>query len=99
MINIKIKIIISYVNFKIKVKYNLEGIKILRTNLDFEGKIIKADKVYTKKEFNTFLSKININPPFIVKPNWISEDYGHYTDAKVLKIHNPHILGSSQIYS
>ncbi len=41
--------------------------------------------MFTKKEFNTFLSEININPPFIVKPNWISEDYGHYTDAMVLK--------------
>ena len=58
---------------------------ILRTNLEFEGKIIIADKIYNKKEFNTFLSEININPPFIVKPNWISEDYGHYTDPKVLK--------------
>jgi len=57
----------------------------LRTNLEFEGKIIIADKVYNKKEFNTFLSEIKIIPPFIVKPNWISEDYGHYTDAKVLK--------------
>jgi len=41
--------------------------------------------VYTKKEFNTFLSDINFHPPFIVKPNWISEDYGHYTDPMVLK--------------
>jgi uncharacterized protein (DUF362 family) len=57
----------------------------LLTNFEIEGKIIIADKVYNKNEFNTFLSNININPPFIVKPNWISEDYGHYTDSKVLK--------------
>ncbi|MHA2131550.1 MAG: hypothetical protein ACW99L_16415, partial [Promethearchaeota archaeon] len=57
----------------------------MRTSLEFEGRIIITDKVYNKKEFNTFLSDINITPPFIVKPNWISEDYGHYTDAEVLK--------------
>jgi len=57
----------------------------LRNYFEIEGKIIIADKVYNKNEFNTFLSGINIKPPFIVKPNWISEDYGHYTDPKILK--------------
>ncbi len=51
----------------------------------FEGNIIKIGKVYNKEEFNDFLEGIHVKPPFIVKPNWISEDYGHFTDPDVLK--------------
>jgi uncharacterized protein (DUF362 family) len=44
-----------------------------------------VDEVHTKEEFYTFLDSLFLLPPFIVKPNWISSDYGHFTDPQVLE--------------
>lgn len=56
----------------------------MKTELKFGENIIIIDKVHNKEDFNTFLKGIDIKPPFKVKPNWISGDYGHFTDPKVL---------------
>jgi hypothetical protein len=36
-------------------------------------------------EFSTFIDQLNLNPPFIVKPNWINDELAHYTDPLVLE--------------
>ncbi|NVM02504.1 MAG: DUF362 domain-containing protein [Candidatus Helarchaeota archaeon] len=56
----------------------------MKAELEFEKSVIIADVVHSKEEFISFMREIDIKPPFIVKPNWISEDYGHFTDPKVL---------------
>lgn len=52
---------------------------------EFDGKTIIADEVHNKKKFLSFLQSLDLKPPFIVKPNWICEDYGHFSDPHVLE--------------
>lgn len=56
----------------------------MKIEIKFKDNIIKFDKIHHREELNEFLKGIDIKPPFIVKPNWISEDYGHFTDPIVL---------------
>lgn len=51
----------------------------------FDEKSLVADEVHTQEEFSTFLDSLVLRAPFIVKPNWISNDYGHFTDPQVLE--------------
>jgi uncharacterized protein (DUF362 family) len=51
----------------------------------FRGQRIIQDEVHTKEEIFHFLNSLQLKPPFIVKPNWISADYGHFTDPKILE--------------
>ena len=67
-------------NLKLIKKNNTKGTSNLKTDLKFGENIIIIDKVYHKEEFDDFLKCIDIKPPFIVKPNWISGDYGHFTE-------------------
>jgi len=53
--------------------------------LEFNRKTIIVGKVHDKSEFFSFLQGLDLKPPFIVKPNWICEDYGHFTDPQVLR--------------
>ena len=51
----------------------------------FNEKRLIIDDVYSQEEFFTFLNSLKLRAPFIVKPNWICQDYGHFTDPQVLK--------------
>jgi uncharacterized protein (DUF362 family) len=50
----------------------------------FDEKRLIIGEVYSQEEFFTFLNLLKLQPPFIVKPNWICQDYGHFTDPQVL---------------
>jgi uncharacterized protein (DUF362 family) len=51
----------------------------------FDEKKLVVDEVHTQEEFSAFLDSLLLRAPFIVKPNWISNDYGHFTDPQVLE--------------
>ena len=51
----------------------------------FRGQRVTQDEVHSRKEFFDFMSSLQLKPPFIVKPNWISADYGHFTDPQILE--------------
>jgi len=53
--------------------------------LDLKGISILWDRVRTPEGFSAFIDRLPLNPPFIVKPNWICEEYAHHTDPEVLK--------------
>lgn len=57
----------------------------MRARFDFDGKRLIVDEVHTQEEFSEFLGTIRLKPPFIVKPNWLCEDYGYFTDPQVLE--------------
>jgi uncharacterized protein (DUF362 family) len=56
----------------------------MRKEFLFEGQRVIRDEVHTQEEFFDFMSLLPLTPPFIVKPNWISADYGHFTDPEIL---------------
>ena len=51
----------------------------------FNEKRLIIDEVYSQDEFFAFLNSLKLRAPFIVKPNWICQDYGHFTDPQVLE--------------
>lgn len=51
----------------------------------FEGRRLVVDNVHTQEEFFDFMGSLQLRKPFIVKPNWICGDYGHFTDPQVLE--------------
>lgn len=51
----------------------------------FNEKRLIIDEVHSQEEFFTFLNSLKLRAPFIVKPNWICQDYGHFTDPQVLE--------------
>ena len=51
----------------------------------FDEKNLVVGEVHTQEEFFTFLDSLLLRAPFIVKPNWICKDYGHFTDPQVLE--------------
>jgi uncharacterized protein (DUF362 family) len=51
----------------------------------FNEKKLSIDEVHSQEEFNTFLNTLKLRAPFIVKPNWICQDYGHFTDPQILE--------------
>ena len=53
-------------------------------SLQFNGCTIMFDKAKSLGEFNSFIDRLPLQPPFIVKPNWICEEYAHQTDPVVL---------------
>lgn len=57
----------------------------MRRELGFKGKRLIVDAVHTQGEFSDFMSSLRLKPPFIVKPNWICTDYGHFTDPRILE--------------
>jgi len=57
----------------------------MQRKIKLNKKTIIAGKVYTKNEFFSFLQSLDLKPPFILKPNWICEDYGHFTDPQILE--------------
>ena len=50
----------------------------------FDEKNIVIGEVHNQEEFCKFLDSLVLRAPFIVKPNWICKDYGHFTDPQVL---------------
>jgi uncharacterized protein (DUF362 family) len=50
-----------------------------------ENKRLSWGRVESKEEFQDFIRGLELRPPFIVKPNWICEDYGHFTDPLILE--------------
>lgn len=54
-------------------------------HLSLKGTSILWDRVTTPEEFSAFVDRVPLRPPFIVKPNWICEEYAHHTDPEVLK--------------
>jgi len=61
----------------------MRGIHLYR--FTFDEKNLVVDEVHTQEEFFIFLDSLLLRAPFIVKPNWISNDYGHFTDPQVLE--------------
>lgn len=57
----------------------------MRRKFEFNEKTIIAEEAHSKSEFLSFLQELDLKPPFIVKPNWICEDYGHFTDPQILR--------------
>jgi len=57
----------------------------MRTEFEFEGRRLIVDHVHAKKEFLDFIDSLQLKAPFIVKPNWICGDYGHFTDPQILE--------------
>ena len=57
----------------------------MRRDFEFEGRRLVVDTVHTKEEFFHFMGSLQMKKPFIVKPNWICEDYGHFTDPQILE--------------
>ena len=62
----------------------MEGIAV-RKEFEFEGRRLVVDVVHTKEEFFDFMGLLQLRKPFIVKPNWICMDFGHFTDPQVLQ--------------
>ncbi len=52
---------------------------------EFEGKKLVVDYVHTQEEFFDLMHSLQLRRPFIVKPNWICGDYGHFTDPQILE--------------
>jgi len=57
----------------------------MQKKFGFNGKTFMIDEVHDRRKFFSFLKELNLKPPFIVKPNWICEDYGHFTDPQILR--------------
>lgn len=57
----------------------------MRREFEFEGRRLVVGDVHTRKEFFGFMGSLHLKAPFIVKPNWICADYGHFTDPQVLE--------------
>jgi len=57
----------------------------MRTEFEFESRRLIVDHVHAKKEFLDFMDSLHLKAPFIVKPNWICGDYGHFTDPQILE--------------
>jgi len=57
----------------------------MRREFEFEGRRLVVDEVHTQEEFFDFMDSLRLRKPFIVKPNWICRDYGHFTDPQVLE--------------
>lgn len=57
----------------------------MRKKFLFKRQRVIQDEVHTPKEFFDFMSSLQLKPPFIVKPNWIYADYGHFTDPQILE--------------
>jgi len=57
----------------------------MRKNFEFEGRRLVVDDVHTQEELFNFMSSLQLRKPFIVKPNWICGDYGHFTDPQILE--------------
>lgn len=58
----------------------------MRKKFEFEGRRLVIDEVHNPEEFYNFVSSLHLRKPFIVKPNWICEDYGHFADPQVLEL-------------
>lgn len=69
----------------------------MRRKFEFEGRRLVVDDVHTQKEFFDFVSSLQLKKPFIVKPNWICGDYGHFTDPQILEwsLRFLHMLGKT----
>jgi uncharacterized protein (DUF362 family) len=52
---------------------------------NFDGKRLVVDEIHTSQEIFNFMSSLQLRKPFIVKPNWICGDYGHFTDPQILE--------------
>ncbi len=50
-----------------------------------EGRDFSWGRIGSRQEFQEFIHGLQLRPPFIVKPNWICEDHGHFTDPVVLE--------------
>jgi uncharacterized protein (DUF362 family) len=57
----------------------------MRKNFEFERGRLVLDYVHTQEEFFDFMDSLQLRKPFIVKPNWICGDYGHFTDPQILE--------------
>jgi len=57
----------------------------MRREFGFEGRRLVVDNVHTKEELFNFMGSLHLRKPFIVKPNWICGDYGHFTDPQILE--------------
>jgi len=57
----------------------------MRKEFEFEGRRLVVGDVHTQEEFFDFMGSLQLRKPFIVKPNWICMDYGHFTDPQVLE--------------
>ena len=57
----------------------------MRKKFEFERKRLVVDIVHTQEEFFDFMSSLRLRKPFVVKPNWICGDYGHFTDPQILE--------------
>lgn len=57
----------------------------MRKEFEFEGRRLVVDVVHTKEEFFDFMGSLQLRKPFIVKPNWICMDFGHFTDPQILE--------------
>jgi len=53
---------------------------------EFERRRLIVDHVHAEKEFLDFMDSLRLKAPFIVKPNWICGDYGHFTDPQILEL-------------
>lgn len=51
---------------------------------EFREHRVKMAHVFSRAEFESLLDTIDLSPPFIVKPNWINQEYAHHTDPEVL---------------
>jgi len=57
----------------------------MRKEFGFEGRRLAIDNIHTREEFFDFMGSLQLRKPFIVKPNWICGDYGHFTDPQILE--------------
>ncbi len=51
---------------------------------EFREHLVKMARVFSRAEFESLLDTIDLSPPFIIKPNWINQEYAHHTDPEVL---------------
>jgi hypothetical protein len=70
-------------NRNLFTKISMRGFHLYR--FTFDEKNLVVGEVHTQEEFFTFLDSLLLRAPFIVKPNWICKDYGHFTDPQVLE--------------
>jgi uncharacterized protein (DUF362 family) len=57
----------------------------MRESFEARGVRLVLDRVHSQEDYFDFMYDIRLKPPYVVKPNWIYDDYGHFTDPKILE--------------
>ncbi len=64
----------------------------------FQTNEIVLDTVANPRELSDLLDEIDLDPPFIVKPNWINEELAHQTDPVVLGWFLSHLISEGETF-